>query len=151
MSWRTHTHYRLPRLEAATSRLEDIASSAFPNGEGQNGVPGDTNASGAGVATSSDRTPPQAKPADSLPPVVGAFDELIDSDLKAYVVLSQQLGGVVAEQVWIDGYHYSCTYSNWVSSRPAMLQRHSRHSDNSSSWLPRLRIPAQPRLRLRRL
>ncbi|KAF2842599.1 adenylyl cyclase-associated protein-like protein [Patellaria atrata CBS 101060] len=87
------------RLEAATSRLEDIASSqANPD---QNAGP----QSSTLVATTSastvpkvDTSPPPQKVAESVPPSVEEFDELINGNLKAWIELSKQVGGVVSDQ-----------------------------------------------------
>lgn len=116
------------RLEAATSRLEDIASSAI---EGQpqpvagdksittNGVSATTPSEGmaaviAGTVTSQSVTPtPSPSPSanatsspvpvakEELPEAVAEFDVLINGDLKAYHELSKTsaVGGLLGEQV----------------------------------------------------
>ncbi|KAF2713235.1 adenylyl cyclase-associated protein [Pleomassaria siparia CBS 279.74] len=84
----------IKRLEAATSRLEDIASTSVnydvPAGVGQ------TNAGViAGPSHSSAVTP---KAAESLPPSIQAFDTLLDTELKTWRDLSAKLGDVIDGQ-----------------------------------------------------
>ena len=105
----------LGRLEAATSRLEDMAQPTFDS-SAQGTPAASTSAPGAGgiapaaaataaAATAGGRgahavlhTPTQA-PAEVLPASIGAFDQLVAADVKKFVGLSEQIGGVVAEQV----------------------------------------------------
>lgn len=83
------------RLEAATSRLEDIASTSFPN-PGESGAAG-ANASGAVPAISTPDAPAQLA-AQSVPPTIEAFDEVVNSELKTWLELSASLGGVIESQ-----------------------------------------------------
>ena len=99
------------RLEAATSRLEDIASSAQsfeqPSPNGHHGGPSDS--SGLAVPSQGQialQTPSTHAPgssqtqlADPLPQSIMDFDALLRGDLQAYSDLSEALGGVLAEQV----------------------------------------------------
>jgi adenylyl cyclase-associated protein len=81
------------RLEAATSRLEDIASTS---------VAFDATASGQTAGTSVLPTPSEAstpKAAESLPPSIQAFDKLLDTELKEWLELSAKLGDVINGQV----------------------------------------------------
>ena len=99
------------RLEAATSRLEDIASSAQtfeqPSSAGHHGGPSDgsslavPSAGQMGLQTPSASSPgaPQSQLVEPLPQSVTDFDTLLRGDLQAYNDLSNALGGVVAEQV----------------------------------------------------
>lgn len=99
------------RLEAATSRLEDIASSAQPfesPAAGHHGGPSDgslavPSQNQRGVQTPSGSTPgaSSTQPQEPLPESIEDFDTLINGDLKAYNDLSQALGGVIAEQVFL--------------------------------------------------
>lgn len=89
------------RLEAATSRLEDIASSAFPNGESapaatSNGAqsPGPA----AKLAGSTSTTPTPKPPVESAPPAIEAFDAMVDTELKTWLELSGMLGEVIEGQ-----------------------------------------------------
>jgi adenylyl cyclase-associated protein len=81
------------RLEAATSRLEDIASTS---------VAFDATASGQTAGTSALPTLSEAstpKAAESLPPSIQAFDKLLDTELKEWLELSAKLGDVINGQV----------------------------------------------------
>lgn len=105
------------RLEAATSRLEDIVTPAFedpessaPKENGSNSTStGSTTASGsntpgpvavatpAAAATASTISPP--KPADDpVPESVEEFDTFLDTSVKKYVDLSNEIGGAIAAQ-----------------------------------------------------
>lgn len=98
----------MPRLEAATTRLEDIASSTV---ELPQAVPDLT----ATVATPSNTssptrpTPQQAVsapappapvqvPQEPLPESIEEFDAFIDQSVDKYVKASNKLGGLIAEQ-----------------------------------------------------
>ncbi|KAI9167272.1 Adenylyl cyclase-associated [Paramyrothecium foliicola] len=93
------------RLEAATSRLEDIASSTE--------LPKDVTAlsqsePAPAVASTASLPPPPAPPAapaapapppqEPLPESVEEFDAFLNSTVNKYVQLSKELGGVVAQQ-----------------------------------------------------
>ncbi|KAK8172733.1 adenylate cyclase associated N terminal-domain-containing protein [Phyllosticta citrichinensis] len=87
----------IKRLEAATSRLEDIASSTFEKTGAPNAAP--IAATPAGAPPSAPGAPTPAAPAkEQAPPMIEAFDALIDSDLKDFVDRSKQFGGTIAEQ-----------------------------------------------------
>jgi len=94
------------RLEAATARLEDIASSTV---ELPQGVPAlqQTLASPQSVASlSSPPAPPPTvalpavpkPPPEPVPEVIEEFDAFLQSSVGKYVKLSNQLGGLVAQQ-----------------------------------------------------
>jgi adenylyl cyclase-associated protein len=99
------------RLEAATSRLEDIASSSFDpsatpvpliNGSVPSPIPaGPAGAPGSKAvessATPAASTPPPPKPAD-LPEVIKDYDELTEGDLVKFVSLSEALDPLLADQ-----------------------------------------------------
>lgn len=99
----------LERLEAATSRLEDIASSAV---EIPQAVPGIQETLASPIATSTKGvsnapTPPAAVAAatapagaadEPLPESIEDFDAFLKSSVEKYAKLSQQLGGLIAEQ-----------------------------------------------------
>ncbi|KAK1823464.1 suppressor of rasval19 [Friedmanniomyces endolithicus] len=84
------------RLEAATSRLEDIASSAasFEHSDGSTPIPSGGPASSSApelpalVERASQAHMPKAEP---LPPAISDMDELIDTDVKAFVDASKGL------------------------------------------------------------
>ncbi|KAK4058737.1 suppressor of rasval19 [Microbotryomycetes sp. JL221] len=95
----------LRRLEAATARLEDIAMTSSPSGgphfiSGASAVQG---ASAGAPATGGAAAPPVAA-ADAAStnaatsPAVKDFQDLLDSSIAKYASLSQELGGLVAEQ-----------------------------------------------------
>ncbi|KAK3076133.1 hypothetical protein LTS18_013834, partial [Coniosporium uncinatum] len=100
------------RLEAATSRLEDIASSAQVLGEQQGAAPqangasttaaASTTSAPAAAAVGAASTPKAASSAapdePELPQSIADFDALINGDLKQFTDLSEQIGGIVAEQ-----------------------------------------------------
>lgn len=87
------------RLEAATSRLEDIATSVDGTEPAQNGAsasaPGTSTAAVAAVPESA--APPA--PTEPLPRSIEEFDELIEGDVAAFVTASSKIGGLVEEQV----------------------------------------------------
>lgn len=99
----------LERLEAATSRLEDIASSAV---EIPQAVPGIQETLASPIATSTKGvsnapTPPAAVAAatapagaadEPLPESIEDFDAFLKTSVDKYAKLSQQLGGLIAEQ-----------------------------------------------------
>lgn len=102
------------RLEAATSRLEDIACSTITQDGSQStqsavkAVGGNdptqaiASQTGADVDGSSSSlptpTPASASEATTSAPL-RAFDYLVDNELKAFEDLGKQIGGPVAEQV----------------------------------------------------
>lgn len=103
------------RLEAATSRLEDIASSAHKIETAQpghsvaesqaasktpsiNGDHGQLARSGPlGVAQS--REPPR----EQLPPSIEAFDQLVEEELKTFLVVAEKLGDPIDNQSTVFG------------------------------------------------
>lgn len=107
--------YYLYSLEAATSRLEDIAIAQqsqqlignVPGPSGQTSAPTAV-AGGAGAGALSAAAPSAATggaasntgASDNVR--VKAFQELIDGPLKKYGELSSDIGGLVAEQVRVD-------------------------------------------------
>ncbi|KIX05347.1 uncharacterized protein Z518_06219 [Rhinocladiella mackenziei CBS 650.93] len=83
------------RLEAATSRLEDIATSIDGPGVTTNGVA----AAAAATPTILAQTPEQAAPPpEPLPRSVEAFDQIIEEDIVAFTEASGKIGGLVEEQ-----------------------------------------------------
>ncbi len=85
------------RLEAATSRLEDIASASLPNGAGDASTQSATGtAAGEPLARGATGTP--TAPVESAPPAIEAFDELVNTELKAWLDLSAIMGDVVGGQ-----------------------------------------------------
>jgi len=90
------------RLEAATSRLEDIASATIespkPNGASPHSPPA--------AAPLPPPIPSVAEPvkpkADPLPESVEDFDSFINGTVKKFLTLSDELGGPLAQQVGYD-------------------------------------------------
>ena len=86
----------LTRLEAATSRLEDIASTVEPSQQQANGT---TSPSGAIAGAVSTPAAPTPAPQEPLPRSIEEFDKLIEEDVTAFVTSSGKIGGLVEEQV----------------------------------------------------
>lgn len=90
------------RLEAATSRLEDIASSSFPNGESGAAAVTTNGAQSPGpaakLAAAGSTPPPPQPPVESIPPAIEAFDSMVDNELKTWLELSGRLGDVIEGQ-----------------------------------------------------
>jgi adenylyl cyclase-associated protein len=84
----------LGRLEAATSRLEDIASST----ELPKDVPGLAQPATPQSETAATPLPPAPKepqePQEALPESIEDFDVFLNTSLDKYIKLSSQLGGV---------------------------------------------------------
>lgn len=80
------------RLEAATSRLEDMASSTVPPPAVNGAAPPSSPAPPAIVA------PPKAAP-EPVPESVEDFDAFVNGSVKKYISLSDALGGPIAAQV----------------------------------------------------
>lgn len=89
------------RLEAATSRLEDMVPNmadpaASTNGSQSTSGQGSTSAGGMGQARGNVQSP---KHMEALPPVIDDFDAIINGEVKTFVNMSEEIGGLVAEQV----------------------------------------------------
>src|SRR3954451_4992120 len=90
------------RLEAATSRLEDMATSVDATHPdtvaaitSAGAIPGIAPAA-TPAPTATDPTPPPAEP---LPRSIEEFDKIIKEDVQAFVTASEQIGGLVEQQV----------------------------------------------------
>ncbi|RDA86632.1 hypothetical protein CP533_6875 [Ophiocordyceps camponoti-saundersi (nom. inval.)] len=84
----------IKRLEAATSRLEDIATSTDL-------APDDLSVLHRSTTSAAHETPTGSslsKPKEPLPEFVEEFDAILESSINDYVRLSKDLGGVVAQQ-----------------------------------------------------
>lgn len=98
--------HHINSLEAATSRLEDIAL-AQQSQQLIGNVPGPSGQPAAGAAAGVAGSGAPAAPAASTTGATGAqdntrvkaFQDLIDGPLKKYGELSSDIGGLVAEQV----------------------------------------------------
>ena len=90
------------RLEAATSRLEDMVPNMSDASTITNGVsPGQTQSLVTSKSVDSNRiaSPSPSAPVETLPPAIDDFDALINSDVETFVNVSEEIGGLVAEQV----------------------------------------------------
>ena len=86
----------LRRLEAATSRLEDMV----PHMPVTNGVSStDKGTSSRGGAQQPEGTLASPPPAAPLPASIDDFDALINGEVTIFVAMSEQIGGLLAEQV----------------------------------------------------
>ena len=89
------------RLEAATSRLEDMVPNVGEPGAGPNGIqPG----SGKAITAAEDMDQPRSNVqvpghVEALPPMIDDFDSTINGEVKTFVNMSEEIGGLVAEQV----------------------------------------------------
>jgi adenylyl cyclase-associated protein len=90
------------RLEAATSRLEDIASTTLQTGgdassSAPNGASTVAPSLGGETSSGTDASTPKMAP-ETAPPAIEAFDELVDTELKNWLELSGKLGDVIEGQ-----------------------------------------------------
>lgn len=109
----------LRRLEAATSRLEDMASAIAEPPKTNGTLPAETSKAAPVVvaaAASKLPSPPAPKPiAEPLPQIIEDFDSFLADSVQNYVKLSNEIGDVVAEQVYdllrwaeMDGLKWMC-------------------------------------------
>lgn len=91
----------LRRLEAATSRLEDMVPVLSDETEGADGdIPPEGAALDTTGGTDSLRRITAPQPLiEPLPPAIDDFDAIINGDVQVFVKLSEEVGGLVAEQV----------------------------------------------------
>ncbi|KAH1702784.1 hypothetical protein KXX12_002261 [Aspergillus fumigatus] len=88
----------IKRLEAATSRLEDMAMSLDdPHSPKHVGSATATPEPTAPVPVNT-VAPPAPPAAPSLPPQIEDFDALINGDVRSFMDLGEKIGGLVAEQ-----------------------------------------------------
>ncbi|KAI1324167.1 adenylyl cyclase-associated protein [Xylariaceae sp. FL0255] len=97
----------IKRLEAATTRLEDIASStvelpqAVPALSKSIASPSDLSATSSPAPTAplaSSPAPPPPSAAEPLPESIEEFDNFINQSIDKYVKISEKLGGLIADQ-----------------------------------------------------
>ncbi|KAK3176530.1 hypothetical protein OEA41_007853 [Lepraria neglecta] len=91
----------IKRLEAATSRLEDMVPNVNDSAASTNGIEsttgqGMTAADGMGQARGN--APPPLRHMETLPPTIDDFDATINGEVKTFVNMSEEIGGLVAEQ-----------------------------------------------------
>jgi len=92
------------RLEAATSRLEDMATSVDASHPETIAAINKAHSSQEVVA------PTIAEPqvvAEPLPRSIEDFGKIIDEDVQAFVATSEKLGGLVEEQVYIHMFNFT--------------------------------------------
>lgn len=90
------------RLEAATSRLEDIATSVdstHPETVAAISTAQATIAENAAAAAAAAAPVAAAAPPEPLPRSIEDFDKVINEDVKAFVSASEPVGGLVQQQV----------------------------------------------------
>ena len=140
----------LGRLEAATSRLEDLVPTIAEPSLAADGAP-----SLSGQGPSTDRALDQARPPsrhlETLPLVIDDFDAIINGQVKSFVNMSEEIGGLVAEQVFPHEQRYQRTISHAdpyftsllpsfepllrsASSSSSPLKPGSRRSSHRSIW-----------------
>ena len=86
------------RLEAATSRLEDMATSV--DASHPDTVAAINNASlGPAETTAVAATEPAPQSAEPLPRSIEEFDKVVKEDVQGFVTASEKIGGLVEKQV----------------------------------------------------
>ena len=110
----------LKRLEAATSRLEDMVPNMGDQSAATNGLSAadqDSQAPEGVKQLGASDAPPSPVP---LPPAIDDFDAVINGDVNKFVTMSEHIGGLVAEQVSIQntGLFVKIQFLKPVSSRP---------------------------------
>lgn len=88
----------LGRLEAATSRLEDLVPTiADPSLTTDGAQP--LSGHGPSAVRALDKARSPSRHMETLPPVIDDFDAIINGQVKSFVNMSEEIGGLVAEQV----------------------------------------------------
>jgi adenylyl cyclase-associated protein len=85
------------RLEAATSRLEDMATSI--DSSHPSTVAAISNSAVAPPNPSRTSASTAVPSADRLPPSIKDFDRIVDQDVNSFVTASEKVGGLVEQQV----------------------------------------------------
>jgi adenylyl cyclase-associated protein len=92
------------RLEAATSRLEDMATSVdatHPDTIAAINSASATQGMAAAATAVPTATEPTAPPTEPIPRSVEEFDKIVKEDVQAFATASEQIGGLVEQQVHI--------------------------------------------------
>ena len=84
------------RLEAATSRLEDMATSI--DSSHPSTVAAISSSAGAPPNPTTTAVPAPALLGETLTPPIEDFDKIIDQEVKSFVTASQKVGGLVEQQ-----------------------------------------------------
>lgn len=87
------------RLEAATSRLEDMVPSLNDSSAPSANLQPVSSRSLADERALGGSTPTPQQPIETLPPAIDDFDALIETGVSSFVNVSEEIGGLVAEQV----------------------------------------------------
>jgi adenylyl cyclase-associated protein len=94
----------IKRLEAATARLEDIASSTVELPQGVPALKETLATPQSGIVNSAPAAaappPPPAPAPEPVPESIEEFDAFVNSTVQKYAKLSKDIGGLLAEQVW---------------------------------------------------
>ncbi|KAJ5561602.1 hypothetical protein N7461_000363 [Penicillium sp. DV-2018c] len=88
----------IKRLEAATSRLEDMAMSYEDPSASKSMGASPSSASATTEPAQATSPPPAAPAAAPVPPQIQDFDALIKGDVQNFVNMGEKIGGLVAEQ-----------------------------------------------------
>lgn len=91
----------LTRLEAATSRLEDmVPNMGDANGTTSGAIPTEDATIGAAGGTDQTRNAVTPQPlVEALNPAIDDFDAIINGHVSTFVNMSEDIGGLIAEQV----------------------------------------------------
>jgi adenylyl cyclase-associated protein len=87
------------RLEAATSRLEDMATSIDSTHPSTVAA---ISSSAVAPESGTTGTPAEGPSAEKLPPTIADFDKVINGEVKTFVAASEKLGGLVEQQAWAE-------------------------------------------------
>ena len=123
----------LGRLEAATSRLEDLVPTIADTSLTTDGAHPSSQQEQSG-----DRALDQAgslsRQMEPLPPVIDDFDAMINGQVKSFVNMSEEIGGLVAEQVRpLDSYRGGRTWhADPRTTSPLLSFELLRHSASFS-------------------
>ncbi|KAL8807721.1 MAG: hypothetical protein Q9182_000532 [Xanthomendoza sp. 2 TL-2023] len=90
----------IKRLEAATSRLEDMVPTMTDQSAVSHGVASlpESGLTAPGADARGGAASPSQQTLAPLPPAIDDFDALINGDVKTFVNMSEEIGGLVAEQ-----------------------------------------------------
>lgn len=134
----------LSRLEAATNLLESIVA---PNLGDASASTNGTTSNDEAVLAASGRTDqprgvtPSPQPiSEPLPPAIEDFDTIIAEEVQAYANMSEEIGGLVAEQVGLLHCRKTLELCADVSfSSQLLYSERLRRNEGSLSSLPRRR------------
>lgn len=93
-----HVANLLQRLEAATSRLEDIATSAVEIPQAVPGIQEPLAVGGSAPSAPAAAAPKAATPVEPIPESIEDFDAFLKGAVAHYGAISRQIGGLVADQ-----------------------------------------------------